>query len=157
MTGGRRPRLGGREWFGRSHVRPAALLAAGGSLTVATVVLGLLNATSATRVIALAVLATLATTGGMIGLVIPDAWAAWRRGFQEGFKLGMNRQAQWRRSSYRAGRTRKPAAEGRPEPIPIDKPESIARGDASGDGENVIVSLPTRRGRSSLGRSSRHR
>jgi len=120
-------------------------------------VVGLLNAASATRVIALAVLATLATTGGIIGLVIPDAWAAWRRGFQEGFKLGMNRQAQRRQSSYRAGRTRKPAAMDRPESTEDDKPESIARGDASGDGENVIVSLPTRRGRSSLGRSSRHR
>jgi len=51
-------------------------------------VVGLLNATSATRVIALAVLATLATTGGMIGLAIPDAWAAWRRGFQEGSSSG---------------------------------------------------------------------
>src|SRR5215469_1827795 len=154
--GGRRPRLGGREWSGWPHVRPAALcVAVGGCLTLATVVVGLLNALSAQQVIALAVLATLATAGGMIGLIVPDAWAAWRRGFQEGFKLGMNRQAQPTQSSYRARRTRKPAAEDRPEPIPVDKPESIKPGEASGDGENVIVSLPTRRGRSSLGRSSR--
>src|SRR5215469_12270614 len=85
LMGGRRPRLGGREWSGWPHVRPAALCAAvGGSLTLATVVVGLLNALSAQQVIALAVLATLATAGGMIGLIVPDAWAAWRRGFQEG-------------------------------------------------------------------------
>jgi len=156
--GGRRPRLGGREWFGWSHVRPATVCAgAGGSLTLATVVVGLFNMASPQQVIALAVLATLATAGGMIGLVIPDAWAAWRRGFQQGFKLAMNRQGQRTQSSDRARRTRKPVAADRPESTVNDRPESIARSEPSGGGEHVIVSLFTRRARSSLGRSWRHR
>jgi hypothetical protein len=155
--GGRRPRLGGREWFGWSHVRPAALCAAtGGSLTLATVVLGLFNKLSAQQLIALAVLATLATAG-WIGLVIPDAWAAWRRGFQQGFKLAMNREAQRTQSTYRGHRTRKSLAVDRPEPVAGDQPESVARGEASGDTEHVIVPLPARRFRSSPGKSSWHR
>lgn len=164
--GGRRPRLGGREWSGWLHVRPAALYAAaGGSLTLATVVVGFFKAVSAQQVIALGVLATLATGGGLIGLVIPDAWAAWRRGFQQGFKFAMNRQAQRTQSSYGARRTRRsvagkrpePVAEDRPEPVADDKPEPLSRGDASGDSLHVIVSLPARRGKPSLGKSSRHR
>jgi hypothetical protein len=166
LIGGRRPRLGGREWSGWPDVRPAALCAAvGGSLTLATVVVGLLNAVSAQQVIALAVLATLASAGGMIGLVIPDAWAAWRRGFQQGFRLAMNRQTQRTQSNYKARRMRKPipgdvptpVAENRPEPVADDKPEPIARGGASGDSEHSVVPLPVRRGKPSLGRSSRHR
>jgi len=156
--GGRRPRLGGREWFGWPDVRPAALCAvAGGSLTLATVVLGLLNAASVPQVIALALLATLATAGGMIGLVIPDAWAAWRRGFQQGFKLGVNRRAQRTQSDCGPRRTRRTVVADRPKPVGDDKPESIARGEASAGGENVVVELPTRRARSSQGKSSRHR
>jgi hypothetical protein len=172
--GGRRPTLGGREWFGWPHVRPAGLcVAVGGSLTLATVVVGLLNALTAQQVIALAVLATLTTAGGMISLVVPDAWAAWRRGFQQGFRLAMNRQAQRTQSNYRARRMRRsvagarpepvaadgpePVAEDGPEPVADDKPETIARGDASGDSEHVIVSLHDRRGKPSLGKSSRHR
>ena len=141
--GGRRPRLGGREWSGWPHVRPAALcVAVGVCLTLATVVVGLLNALSAQQVIALAVLATLATAGGMLGLIVPDAWAAWRRGFQEGFRLAMNRQAQRRQSNNRARRMRRsvagdrrepvasdrvvPVAGDRPEPVAGDRPEPIA-------------------------------
>jgi len=125
--GGRRPRLGGREWSGWPHVRHAVLYAAaGGSLTLATVVVGLLNLVSPQRVIALAVLATLATAGGMIGLVIPDAWAAWRRGFQQGFRQAMNRQAQRTQSNYRARRTRRSVAGDRPEPAAGDRSEPAA-------------------------------
>ena len=155
--GGRRPRLGGREWFGWSHVRPAALCAAaGGSLTVATVVVGLLNATSAPQVIALAMLATLADVAAMIGFVVPDAWAAWRRGFQQGFISAMSRQAQRTQSSRRTRRTRKSVAADRPAPIADHQPGSIAQGEASGDSQRV-VSLPARRAKSSPGKSSRHR
>ena len=180
--GGRRPRLGGREWSGWPHVRHAVLYAAaGGSLTLATVVVGLLNLVSPQRVIALAVLATLATAGGMIGLVIPDAWAAWRRGFQQGFRQAMNRQAQRTQSNYKARRTRRsvagdrpepaagdrpepaardrpePAADDKPEPVAGDRPEPIARGDASSNSEHVMVSLRARCGKPSVGKSSRNR
>jgi hypothetical protein len=159
LTGGRRPRLGGREWFGWPHVRPARVFVAiGGSLTLATVVVGLLNAVSAQQAIALAVLATLATAGGMIGLVVPDAWAAWRRGFQQGFRLAMNRQARPAQTNYRARRMRKSAAVDRPGSVAGDKkPESIARGDAPRESGHVIVSLPVRRDKSPLGKSSRRR
>jgi hypothetical protein len=154
--GGRRPRLGGREWFGWSHVRAAALCAAaGGSLTLATVVLGLFNKLSAQQLIALAVLATLAVAG-WIGLVIPDAWAAWRRGFQQGFKLAMNRQAQRTQSNYRPHRTPKSGAVDKPEPIADDTPDSVAPDEPSADSEHVIVPLLARRFRSSHGKS-RHR
>jgi hypothetical protein len=154
---GRRPRLGGREWFGWSHVRPAALCtAAGVTLTLATVVVGLFTKVGTQRLIALAVLATLATVGGMIGLVVPDAWAAWRRGFQQGFTLAMSRQTQGAQSNYRARRTRGSVPADRPEPGADDKPESVERGDASGDDKRVIVPMPARRAKSSIGKSSRH-
>jgi hypothetical protein len=158
LTGGRRPRLGGREWFGWPHVRPARVFVAiGGSLTLATVVVGLLNAVSAQQAIALAVLATLATAGGMIGLVVPDAWAAWRRGFQQGFRLAMNRQARPAQTSHRARRMRKSVAVDRPESVAGDKPESVAPDDAPREGKHVIVSLPVRRDKSPIGKSSRRR
>jgi hypothetical protein len=32
----------------------------------------------------LAMLAMVTTIGGLIGMLVPDAWAAWRRGFQQG-------------------------------------------------------------------------
>jgi hypothetical protein len=125
--GGRRPRLGAREWSGGPLAGHAVLYAAvGGSLTLTTVVVGLLNAVSAPQAIALGVLATLATAGGMIGLVIPDAWAAWRRGFQQGFKLGMNRQAQRTQSNHRARRTRRSVAGDKPQRVAGDRPEPVA-------------------------------
>jgi hypothetical protein len=118
-------------------------------------VTGLFSVLRANQVVALAVLATLTTAGG-IGLVIPDAWAAWRRGFQQGFMLAKNREVQRTQSSPRARRTRK-SMKDRPEPSEDDKPESIGRGESSGDSADGIVSLPARRARSAVGKSSRHR
>jgi hypothetical protein len=57
---------------------------AGVLLTVVTMVLCFLNAISILWAIALAMLAIVATVVGLIGMLVPDATAAWRRGFQQG-------------------------------------------------------------------------
>src|SRR5258708_810167 len=78
---------------GWAHLRPAMLyLVAGTLLTLVTIVLCLLNAISAQQAIALAMLATLATVGGLIGMIVPDAWVAWRRGFQRGCEVATSCQ-----------------------------------------------------------------
>jgi hypothetical protein len=57
---------------------------AGLVLDTATVTVCLLNVVSAQQAIAMAVPATLTTAVGVIGLLVPDPWTAWRRGFQHG-------------------------------------------------------------------------
>jgi hypothetical protein len=57
---------------------------AGTLLDVATTIVCALNAVSAQQAIAMALPAGLITAGGMIALLVPDPWAAWRRGFQQG-------------------------------------------------------------------------
>jgi hypothetical protein len=95
--GGKRRRLSRSGWWGWIHVRPAVWCAtAGGILSLITVILGLLNAVSAQQAVALAMPATLVTESGIIGLIVPDVWAAWRRGFQEGVKVAKSSQAHWR-------------------------------------------------------------
>jgi hypothetical protein len=56
----------------------------GVALSLITVILSAFNAVSTRQAIALALLALLTTIGGMIGWLVPDAWIAWRRGFQRG-------------------------------------------------------------------------
>jgi hypothetical protein len=91
---------GGTRWRMRTEVlrwpdiRPAAMyLATGTSLTLGTMVLCISNSISAQQAIALALLAVMTTLGGWIGLIVPDAWIAWRRGFQQGCKAAMGSQA----------------------------------------------------------------
>jgi hypothetical protein len=48
------------------------------------VIVSALNVISAQQAIAMALPAVLTTVGGLIALTVPDAWAAWRRGFQHG-------------------------------------------------------------------------
>jgi hypothetical protein len=57
---------------------------AGTVLDVATVIVSGLNAVSAQQAIAMALPAGLITAGGVIAVLLPDPWAAWRRGFQHG-------------------------------------------------------------------------
>jgi hypothetical protein len=59
-------------------------VAAGLVLDVATVIVCACNVVSAQQAIAMALPAGLITAGGMIGLLLPDPWVAWRRGFQQG-------------------------------------------------------------------------
>jgi hypothetical protein len=65
---------------------PRALfcVVAGMVLDVATVIICALNVVSAQQAIAMALPAGLITAGGMIGLLLPDPWVAWRRGFEHG-------------------------------------------------------------------------
>ena len=53
-------------------------------------VLGISNSISAQQAIALALLAVMTTLGGWIGLIVPDAWIAWRRGFQQGCQAAIS-------------------------------------------------------------------
>jgi hypothetical protein len=42
----------------------------------------------------LAMLAMVTTIGGLIGMLVPDAWTAWRRGFQQGCEAATRYQMQ---------------------------------------------------------------
>lgn len=78
------------------RVRLSVWLTIGGIvLSLVAVVLSALNAISTQQAIALALPAGLTTVGGMIGLMVPDAWNAWRRGFRCGC------EAAWTSQSYR--------------------------------------------------------
>jgi hypothetical protein len=57
---------------------------AGVVLDAATVTVCLLNVVSTQQAIAMALPAALTTAIGVIGLLVPDPWTAWRRGFQHG-------------------------------------------------------------------------
>lgn len=82
------------ERHGRRHIRPATVfLSAGGLLTLATMGLCISNRVSILEAIALALAATVTTLGGWIGLLIPDALVAWRRGFKQGCKVALECQA----------------------------------------------------------------
>ena len=82
------------ERHGRRHIRPATVfLSVGGLLTLATMGLCISNRVSTLEAIALALAATVTTLGGWIGLLIPDALAAWRRGFRQGCMVALEYQA----------------------------------------------------------------
>jgi hypothetical protein len=98
----RRFGLGHDKWCRLSHVRLAqAIAVAGAFLTAVTVVICTFNAIKATQAIALAIPATLMTVGGATGVIVPDVYAAWRRGFRLGCKVAMSCQAHDDRQSDR--------------------------------------------------------
>jgi hypothetical protein len=77
----------------RPRVRTGVIsTSAGILLTLITTALCVANAISTLQAIALALPATVATLGGWISVTVPDAWMAWRRGFQQGCKITMNSQ-----------------------------------------------------------------
>jgi len=79
------------KWRRLSHIRPAqAFAVAGAFLTVVTVVICTFDAIKTRQAIALAILATLTTVGGAIGVIVPDSYAAWRRGFRMGCEVAMS-------------------------------------------------------------------
>jgi hypothetical protein len=57
---------------------------AGITTVVITVILSAINAVSAQQAVAMALPAGLTALAGLLGMMIPDAWTAWRRGFREG-------------------------------------------------------------------------
>ena len=66
---------------------------AGTFLTLLTTALGIANAVSVQQVIALALLAAVTTLGGVICMIVPDSWIAWRRGFQLGCEVATSLDA----------------------------------------------------------------
>jgi hypothetical protein len=65
--------------------RPAVLYTGtGGTLGLIAVTLSAVNAISAQQAIALALPADVTIIIGLINVYVPDSWAAWRRGFQQG-------------------------------------------------------------------------
>jgi hypothetical protein len=82
------------ERHGRRHIRPATVfLSVGGLMTLATMGLCISNRVSTLQAIALALASTVTTLGGWIGLLIPDALAAWRRGFKQGCMVVLEYQS----------------------------------------------------------------
>jgi hypothetical protein len=80
--GSRRQRL---DWIYLSRPgRALSYMVAGTILDVATVIVCAFNAVSAQQAIAMALPAALITGGGIIVLLVPDPWLAWRRGFMHG-------------------------------------------------------------------------
>jgi hypothetical protein len=84
----------GRHGERQRHIRPATVfLSVGGLLTLATMGLCISNSVTTRQAIALALASTVTTLGGWIGLLIPDALIAWRRGFKQGCKVALEFQA----------------------------------------------------------------
>ncbi len=68
-----------------SRARLAAwCMGTGAVVTLVTVILSFNDTIDQLDAIALALLATTITLGGLIGMTVPDAWTAWRRGFRQG-------------------------------------------------------------------------
>jgi hypothetical protein len=83
-----------RERPGWPQRRPAAMCAAlGGLLTLVTTVLCVTNVVTTQQAIALATPAVLITLGGWLGVIVPDALIAWRRGFQLGYEAAVDNPA----------------------------------------------------------------
>lgn len=88
----------GLEWLrqrvdqivSRTRSRLAPWLAAGGTiLALVTVVVSALDAVSAQQAVAMALVAGLTTMGGLVAVLVPDAWVAWRRGFRHGCEVAL--------------------------------------------------------------------
>ncbi|SRR5258708_5836862 len=74
-----------REGRGWPLIRPAVVYATvGGFLTALTMALCFSNAVTTRQAIALALPAAVITLRGWIGIIVPDALNAWRKGFREG-------------------------------------------------------------------------
>lgn len=72
------------------HARPAVWCTmAGAAVTLVTVILSATRTISSGQAFALALPATTIILGGLIGMTVPDAWTAWRRGFQHGCEAAL--------------------------------------------------------------------
>lgn len=81
------------QWIDRVGLRRAVRSAAawacfGGTLGLATIVLGACKFVDTESLIALAVPAIVISIGGLINMLIPDVGTAWRRGFEQGCRAG---------------------------------------------------------------------
>lgn len=87
-----------RQRFGRTRFSPRERVAAwctlaGITTVVSTVILSATNAISAQQAIAMALPAGVTALSGLLGLFIPDACTAWRRGFRQGCETAMRCQS----------------------------------------------------------------
>src|SRR5215472_4502312 len=87
-----------RQRLGRARFSPRERLAAGCTVVgittvVITVILSATNAVSAQQAIAMALSAGVTAMGGLLGLIIPDPWTAWRRGFRQGCEAALRSQS----------------------------------------------------------------
>lgn len=74
------------------HARPAVwCMMAGSVVTLVTVILSALKAINSGQEFAMALPATTIILGGLIGMSVPDAWTAWRRGFRHGCQAATGR------------------------------------------------------------------
>ena len=69
-------------------------LSTGTVLGLIAVLLSAFNRVSPQQAIALALPALMLTIGGMLWILVPDSWTAWRRGFRQGCQVGMRVQLQ---------------------------------------------------------------
>jgi uncharacterized membrane protein len=91
---GRRAYMGGwsvAQYLRKIRSNPRTRLvrwctAFGAVLSLITVVVSALDVISAQQAIAMALPAGMMTVSGMIAMAVPDAWVAWRRGFQHGYE-----------------------------------------------------------------------
>lgn len=86
-----------RQRLGRARFSLRERLAAwctvvGTTTVVITVILSASNAVSAQQAIAMALPAGVTALGGLLGLIIPDPWTAWRRGFRQGCETALRCQ-----------------------------------------------------------------
>lgn len=58
----------------------------GAALSLITVIVSALNEISTQQAVAMALPAGMMTVFGLIAMTVPDAWVAWRRGFQHGYE-----------------------------------------------------------------------
>jgi hypothetical protein len=86
-----------RQRLGRARFSPRERLAAcctvvGTTTVVITVILSATNAVSAQQSIAMGLPAGAIAMGGLLGLIVPDPWTAWRRGFRQGCEAALRSQ-----------------------------------------------------------------
>ena len=75
------------SWIGLVRASWAFWVTAAGTvLDLATVIVCALDAVSVQQAIAMALPAGMITVFGLMATMVPDAWVAWRRGFQHGYE-----------------------------------------------------------------------
>jgi hypothetical protein len=87
-----RQRLG-RARFSRRELLAAGCTVVGITTVVITVILSATNQVSAQQAIAMALSAGVTAMGGLLGLIVPDPWTAWRRGFRQGCEAALRSQS----------------------------------------------------------------
>jgi uncharacterized membrane protein len=80
------------------------LTIAGAILDAATVIVYVLDAVSDQQAIAMALPAGVLTAGGLIAMMVPDPWSAWRLGFRQGCETSAKPRRTLKRSRFQCHR-----------------------------------------------------